>query len=235
MEAQRTKWVVDMVMAIDNEYCHVMEAQNRQIETIEEELKRAYLTLTEKESCSASKIEELEEEVSKVGFEITEANQRVIASNKEMAGLRNELQKAETIASAASTECGRLQNEVLTVSEMGSKIRRKLSNRAHLLREDLLRTKCDLRQQRKQLRSRGVGAKQGGGAMENEEGAHDKHTEAKRNLGKRLAQLSNELMEARNTASHTSTLLGKCYKPDEETHPVDMVGEKFGFCGAPEC
>ena len=156
VEAQRTKWVLDMVVAIDGEYFHTIHDQRARIAALEEELQRVYAVSAESDTTSLRKIQLLEDGLEKVGKELAEANQRVVASETRVRGMNEALETAERAAAAAANECVHLHRAVLSVSETGSRVRKSLATRADQLREGFLRTRCALRQQTKASRHRAV-------------------------------------------------------------------------------
>lgn len=127
----------------------------------------------------------------------------------------------------------------MLVSEAGSKIRCNLANRAHLLRENLLHTKCDIRQKRKSLRDRGLelwrSKTHSEKFMDETKQNFQNIEQEKALLLKRISKLSLELTEARNMADHAANLMGKRYKcdddPTEETSKICLTGENFDLCG----
>lgn len=104
-EAQRAKWIIDMVVAIDNEYRQNTEAQRKHIDALEGELSRAYNTIESMETESNAKVASLTNELKQTTCSTTEANQKVLATEALMRNLQNELNQAETAVLKANTEC----------------------------------------------------------------------------------------------------------------------------------
>lgn len=104
-EAQRAKWIIDMVVAIDNEYRQNSEAQGKHIESLEAELSRAYSTIESMETENNAEVASLKNELKQTACSTTEANQKVLATEALMRNLQSELDQAEGVASKAKAEC----------------------------------------------------------------------------------------------------------------------------------
>eukprot|EP00803_Ostreobium_quekettii_P003682 evm.model.scf_429.3 EVM.evm.TU.scf_429.3 scf_429:26931-28734(-) len=214
-EAQRTKWVIDMVMAIDGEYFHTVDEQKKRAAALEEELQRAYGVLEESKKSSEAQVRSLEDHLKAAAHEITEANQRLLASETNVKGLNEALEAAERGAAAAARECEVLHRAVLSVSETGSRVRRSLAARASEIRDSFLRTRCDLRRSKKSLRAKeldtGRIAVEYKRRLEETEGEYRNLSDQKEQLEKKVTSLSKKLVSARDAAERSARMMGRSF------------------------
>ncbi|EFJ50936.1 hypothetical protein VOLCADRAFT_103726 [Volvox carteri f. nagariensis] len=145
-EAQRTKWLIDIVLHIDEEYREFMTEQATRIAALEEQLQNtttlhmaAAATIEGQNQQLRRRVEELEQQLRQSQGALLDMQNRVAAS--EIA-----LDEAEEATQAAAEECYRLQQAVAVLAEHDAHARKLLSNRTHQMREALLASRGRVRQ-----------------------------------------------------------------------------------------
>ncbi|KAG2451408.1 hypothetical protein HYH02_004008 [Chlamydomonas schloesseri] len=145
-EAQRTKWLIDIVCHIDKDYREYIMEQAAEIETLHQQLERTNgLQATAAQSVQLQnaqlrqRVDELEQQLRAAQGAVLDMQNRVAAS--EMV-----LNEAEEAARAAAEECLQLQQAVAVLAEHDAAARKQLANRAHVMRDALVASRCRVRQ-----------------------------------------------------------------------------------------
>lgn len=109
-EAQRAKWVIDMVTAIHTQYARGEEEQTNHIAAMQAELSRAYRIMHENDQEHTREIADLAERLNQTRIGEVEANQKALAAQTRMDALAVRLEAAEGAAEAARAECDQVRD-----------------------------------------------------------------------------------------------------------------------------
>ncbi|GLC44110.1 hypothetical protein PLESTB_000927900 [Pleodorina starrii] len=145
-EAQRTKWLLDIVFHIDRDYRQYLSEQAAQIAALNEQLEHnTELQMSAAEAVQSQngrlrrRVDELEQQLRHSQGSLLDMQNRVAAS--EIA-----LQEAEDASRAAVEECLQLQQAVAILAEHDASARKLLANRTHGLKEALVASRGRMRQ-----------------------------------------------------------------------------------------
>ncbi|WIA10234.1 hypothetical protein OEZ85_010434 [Tetradesmus obliquus] len=145
-EGQKTKWVVDLVMKIDEEYKQELVSRRQTIDSLQQQLQdlqessiKALQEVQQQAQALHLKVQEQELEI----YNTTYALQNAQAQH---AVMQQSLHYAEEAAATANSECATLAAAVQAMTEQDARARCGLAHRAHHLRDALLQTSAALRQ-----------------------------------------------------------------------------------------
>ncbi|KXZ48139.1 hypothetical protein GPECTOR_30g235 [Gonium pectorale] len=145
-EATRTKWLIDVVCHIDRDYRQYIMEREAEIEALHQQLERnnelhgvSANTLKEQVESLRQRCEVLERQLRLSQVEVLDMRNRVAAS--EVA-----LDSAEEAARVARDECEQLMQAFSQLAEQDASVRKKLSNRTHVMREALVASRGRVRQ-----------------------------------------------------------------------------------------
>ncbi|GIL70678.1 hypothetical protein Vretimale_3775 [Volvox reticuliferus] len=145
-EAQRTKWLIDVVFHIDREYREFMAEQAAKIATLQDQLQKttslhinAAAAIQAQNDQLRLRVEDLEQQLRQSQTAQLDMQNRVTASELS-------LKEAEEATRAASEECYQLQEAVAILAEHDAHARKLLSNRAHMMKEALVASRGRVRQ-----------------------------------------------------------------------------------------
>lgn len=145
-EAQRTKWITDLVCHVDKDYREYIAEQAAEIETLHQQLQQtsslhgqAVYGLQQQNQQLRQRVEQLEQQVRTSQGALLDMQNRIAAS--ELA-----LNEAEDAARAVAEECQQLQQAVTVLVEHDAATRKQLANRAHVMRDALVASRSRVRQ-----------------------------------------------------------------------------------------
>ncbi|KAK9815826.1 hypothetical protein WJX72_010320 [[Myrmecia] bisecta] len=148
-EAQRTKWMVDLLVAVDGDYRNEIVSQTQRADAAEAQLaqlREGPLAQLEQQVAELT----AQVEAAKLETAATEVSKRLVEA--EMSQLSASLARAEAAAQTATAECVALQQAVSGVNKADSAVRRALTIRAHELKDNLIKTKHQLKTHRQTVR-----------------------------------------------------------------------------------
>ncbi|WIA30296.1 hypothetical protein OEZ86_000384 [Tetradesmus obliquus] len=145
-EGQKTKWVVDLVMKIDEEYKQELVSRRQTIDSLQHQLQ----DLQESSSKALHKVQQqaqaLHLKVQEQELEIYNTTYALHNAQAQHAVMQQSLHYAEEAAATANSECATLAAAVQAMTEQDARARCGLAHRAHHLRDALLQTSAALRQ-----------------------------------------------------------------------------------------
>eukprot|EP00879_Flechtneria_rotunda_P023352 GHRR01024702.1.p1 GENE.GHRR01024702.1~~GHRR01024702.1.p1 ORF type:complete len:286 (+),score=119.27 GHRR01024702.1:47-859(+) len=144
-EAQKSKWVVGLVMKVDEQYKQGLADRDSHIATLQQQLQE------QRESSSAA-MQELKQQsdalqckVQEQELDLYNTTYLLSTAQAQHAVMQDCLQYAEEAAVVATNECATLAAAVQALTEQDARARSSLAHRAHHLRLALLQTNAALR------------------------------------------------------------------------------------------
>ncbi|PNH06497.1 hypothetical protein TSOC_007137, partial [Tetrabaena socialis] len=151
-EAQRTKWIIDLVCHIDKDYRSYISEQAAEIEMLQQQLQRT----TGMQAAATQGIqvqnEQLRQRVEWLERQLRTSQGAVLDMQNRIAASEIALNEAEEAAREAAEECFQLQQAVTVLAEHDASSRKLLANRAHVMKDALVASRGRMRQAAEQSR-----------------------------------------------------------------------------------
>ncbi|GFR46819.1 hypothetical protein Agub_g8239, partial [Astrephomene gubernaculifera] len=151
-EAQRTKWLIDLVCAIDRDYRERIAGQEAEIAALQKQLQQTNGLHAAATDGIQTQNDHLRRRVGALEVQLRAAQGAVLDMQTRIRASELALDGAEEAARTALEECQQLQQAVSVLAAHDASARKLLAARAHVMREALLASRGRMRQAAEQSR-----------------------------------------------------------------------------------
>ncbi|KAJ9518944.1 hypothetical protein QJQ45_026212 [Haematococcus lacustris] len=156
--ATRTKWILDCVTHIDQDYREYMLDQACQIEQLQQQVQALQSSQAEMQSATQEKVQRLEAECRSQQSQLRDLQAQLLASHTDLRECQAALAQADQATAAAASQMVALHQAVSSLSEHDARTKKASSNRAFELKEALRHSQARCRQNSEQARRHAVEA-----------------------------------------------------------------------------
>ncbi|KAL6765551.1 hypothetical protein V8C86DRAFT_500309 [Haematococcus lacustris] len=154
--ATRTKWILDCVTHIDQDYREYMLDQACQIEQLQQQVQALQSSQAEMQSATQEKVQRLEAECRSQQSQLRDLQAQLLASHTDLRECQTALAQADQATAAAASQMVALHQAVSSLSEHDARTKKASSNRAFELKEALRHSQARCRQNSEQARRHAV-------------------------------------------------------------------------------
>eukprot|EP00798_Chlamydomonas_sp_ICE-L_P001308 gene1308-32658_t len=136
-EAQKTKWMLDVVTHIDMDYREYLMDQAYHIQHLQDQVLNMQSSQSRDSKSTEAKLQDMDETVRVLETKVRDQSQKVLDLQTSLKEAEKALMESQAKAGAAAHQCKDLHEAVQMMAEGGAKTQKSLSNRAYVLKQAL--------------------------------------------------------------------------------------------------
>ncbi|KAF5829982.1 hypothetical protein DUNSADRAFT_15202 [Dunaliella salina] len=144
-QAQRTKWLIDVVMHIDRDYREYILEQEATINNQQQQIQELQATYAENTNNNHAQIEHLEDLIRQQQSQLRDNADTIFNIQTRLKETEQALSYADQVATNAAQELAALHQSVAALTEHDVRACKRLSNRAHEMKEALRKSQSNVR------------------------------------------------------------------------------------------